>query len=77
MKHFTDVCRDSTDPLKYLKFNIIDCLDNVEDLSADEIDHLLLEKEKFWIKTFVTVHKGMNSHHDLHRKNRNEQETFD
>ena len=76
VKHFTDKCTDSTDPHKYLKFHILDCLDNVENLSPEEIDHLLLEKEKFWIKTLVTVHKGMNSHHDLHRKNRNEQEKF-
>ena len=76
VKHFTDKCKDLSDPHKYLKFHILDCLDNVEDLSPEEIDHLLLEKEKFWIKTLVTVHKGMNSHHDLHRKNRNEQENF-
>ena len=76
VRHFTDKCNDTNDPHKYLKFHILDCLDNVEDLSPEEIDHLLLEKEKFWIKTLVTVHKGMNSHHDLHRKNRNEQENL-
>ena len=55
----------------------LDCLDNVEGFPEKEIDKLLLEKEKFWIKNFVAVHKGMNSHHDLNRKTRSEQEKFE
>ena len=71
------MCQDPEDPHKFLKFHILDCLDNVEGFSAEEIDKMLLEKEKLWIRNFVAVHKGMNSHHDLSRKTRNEQEKFD
>ena len=77
VKHFMDECRDDSDPHKYLRFHILDCLDNVDGYSTEKIDELLLEKEKFWIRNFVAVHKGMNSHHDLNRKKRNEREKLD
>ena len=76
-RHFIEDCRDDNDPCGHIRFHILDCLDNVDGLSTEEIDSLLLEKEKFWIKNFVTVHKGMNSHHDLNRKKRTEMEKFD
>ena len=75
-KHFIEESRDDN-PCGHTRFHIYDCLDNVEGLSDEEIDALLLEKEKFWIRNFVAVHKGMNSHHDLNRKKRTEQEKFD
>ena len=34
-----------------LPLTIVDCLDNVHGLTAGEIDDLLLEKEKFRIRT--------------------------
>ena len=77
MKHFIDKCRDNSDPHKYLRFHILDCLDNVDGLSPEEIDDMLLQKEKFWIRNFVAVHKGMNSHHDLNRSKRSDREIFD
>ena len=46
----------------------IDQLNNTNSLSADEIDNLLLQKERFWISTLVTIHKGLNSTHDWNRK---------
>ena len=76
-KHFIEQCRDDNNPCGHIRFHILDCLDNVEGLSDEEIDALLLEKEKFWIRNFVAVHKGMNSHHDLNRKKRTEKENFD
>ena len=35
-------------------FTIVDCLNNVDGLTADEIDGLLLVKEKFWLRVLVT-----------------------
>ena len=77
VKHFIDDCRDDNNPCGHLRFHILDCLDNVEGLSEEAVDELLLEKEKFWIRNFVAVHKGMNSHHDLNRKKRTEKEKFE
>ena len=57
-----------------LRFVLLDCVDNVGGLSTEEIDALLLEKEKFWIGTLVTQHKGLNSTHDWVREKRNDRE---
>ena len=77
VKHFIEDCRDDRNPSGHIKFHILDCLDNVDDLPLETIDGMLLEKEKFWIRNFVAVHKGMNSHHDLNRKKRTEKEKFE
>ena len=77
VKHFIDDCRDDNNPCGHLRFHILDCLDNVEGLSEEAVDELLLNKEKFWIRNFVAVHQGMNSHHDLNRKKRTEKEKFE
>ena len=69
-KHFIDVSLHAENPLCRLKFIILDCLNNVNGLSTEEIDALLLEKEKFWIATLVTQHKGMNVSHDWNREKR-------
>ena len=70
VKHFINHCVDPDDPCGYLVFQIIDGLDNVDNLSTDEIDDLLLAKEKFWIGTLVTQHTGMNCSHDWNRSRR-------
>ena len=57
-----------------LRFTIVDCLNNVKSLADDEIDDLVLKKEKFWIRTLVTQHHGLNGKHDLNRKKRCERE---
>ena len=44
MRHFTENCNDNG--FKNLRFTIADCLNNVEGLTDDEIDHLLLKKKK-------------------------------
>ena len=36
--------------------------------SGNVIDDRLLKKEKFWIRTLVTQHYGLNSKHELNRK---------
>ena len=46
----------------------IDQLNNTNSLSADEIDNLLLQKERFWISTLVTIHKGLTTAHDWNKK---------
>ena len=58
------------DPLKYIKFIIVDRLNNVDDLSTSGIDDHLLEKEKLWIGMLLTQHKGMNASHDWRCKTR-------
>ena len=70
--HFINCCRDDDDPTRFLKFTIIDSITNYDGLSLEEIDTLLLTKEKFWIGTLITQHKGMNSTHDWNRKLRSE-----
>ena len=71
-KHFINHCVDIDDPCGYLVFYIVDCLDNTDNLSSEEIDDLLLEKEKFWIGALVTQHQGMNCSHDWNRTRRAE-----
>ena len=72
VNHFIDVCSDTADPSRNIRFIIINQLDNVNSLSLDEIDDLLLQKERFLISTLVTIHKGLNSTHDWNRKRRTE-----
>ena len=69
-KHFNTVCRSPDNTSAYLSFQLIDCLDNISELSLEEIDNLLLQKEKHWIATLVTMHKGTNSTHDWNRRKR-------
>jgi hypothetical protein len=71
-KHFIDECTDDSDPCGYLLFVIVDGLNNTDNLSAEQIDDLLLEKEKFWIGALVTQHTGMNCSHDWNRTKRSE-----
>lgn len=70
--HFIDGC--SNPSLSNLKFTLVDCLNNTDGKSSDEIDELLLSKEKFWIGTLITQHKGMNGTHDWNRKKRSDKE---
>ena len=72
VEHFINCSRDDDNPMRFLKFTNIDSLTNCDGLSLEEIDNLLLIKEKFWIGTLVTQHKGMNSSHDWNTKLRSE-----
>ena len=70
--HFIDVCSDTDDLSRNIRFIIIDQLNNKNSLSSDDIDDLLLQKERSWISTLVTIHKGLNRTHDWNRKRRTE-----
>ena len=45
--HFIDVCSDTDDPSRNIRFIIIDQLNNTNNLSPDDTDDLLLQKERF------------------------------
>ena len=72
VNQFIVVCSDTDDPSRNIRFIIIDQLNNTHSLSPYEIDDILLQKERFWISTLVTIHKGLNSTHDWNRKRRTE-----
>jgi hypothetical protein len=72
VKHFINDCVNKDSPTGHLLFQIIDCLTDVDNLSSEEIDNLLLTKEKFWIGTLVTQHAGLNCSHDWNRSKRSE-----
>ena len=72
VNHFIDVCSDTDDSSGNIRFIIIDQLNNTSSLSSDEIDDLLLQKERFWISTLVTIHKRLNRTHDWNSKRRTE-----
>ena len=63
-KHFREICND---PFNYLRFVILDDSTKTESLSNDDIEDLLLKKEKLWCGTLVTQHKGLNGLHDWNR----------
>ena len=70
VNHFIDDCSDAQNPVKYLRFIIVDTINNTVDLDKNNIEQLLLKKEKFWIGTLITQHKGLNGTHDWNRKKR-------
>ena len=47
VKHFIDDCNDPRVPFKYFGFLLIDVLNNVDDLSENDIESLLLQKQNF------------------------------
>ena len=56
MKHFIDSCTATFNPSKYFRFI---------NSSKEKIEFdLLLEKDKFWIETLCTIHKGLNDYDD-------------
>ena len=67
MRHFVEECCDPVIPFKHLGFIIMDVLNNVDSLSRDDVEELLLQKENFWIGTLVTQHKGLNGSQDWNR----------
>ena len=55
---------------KYIRFALVDSVNNTDEMSTEKVDELLLHKEKFWIGSLVTQHKGLNGTHDWCRKKR-------
>ena len=76
-RHFNEICRCVNNPREYMQIQLIDSVDNTNNMNRDEIDELLLKKEKFWVGSLVTMHKGMNSSHDWNRKQRIGGENFE
>ena len=72
VSHFICVCSDTDDASRNIRFIIIDQLNNTNHLFREDIDDILLQKERFWNSTLVTIHKGLNSTHDWNRKRRTE-----
>ena len=72
--HFIYECCDEEIPFKCLAFVIIDLVNNTSHLTRNQIEDLLLEKEKFWIGTLVTQHQGLNSTRDWNRSKRTKRE---
>ena len=67
-----DLRSDTDDPSRNIRLIIIGQLNNTNSLSPDEIEDLLLQKERFWISMLVIIHKRLNSTHDWNRKRRTE-----
>ena len=59
----------------YLGFLIVDVLKNVEHLSENDIENLLLQKGNFWIGTLVTENKELSGSHDWNRDQRIHRDT--
>ena len=74
VRHFIEDCPDTN--LQNLKFIIVNVVTNTDYLSKETVETLLLEKEKFWIGTLITQHKGLNGSHDWNRRKRTERENL-
>ena len=72
VKHFINNCPDET--LRNFAFIIVDVVNNADQLCKSDLETVLLLKEKFWIGTLVTQHKGLNGSHDWNRSKRTERE---
>ena len=53
VNHFIDVCSDTDDPSRNIRFIIIDQLNNTNSLSPDDIDDLLLQKGFQRLSTYI------------------------
>ena len=70
VNHFIDECYNNENPTKYIRFALVDSVNNTDEMSTEKVDELLLYKESFWIGSLVTQHKGLNGTHDWCRKKR-------
>ena len=50
--------------MRYLVFVIMYVVNDTSGLTRNQIEDLLLKKEKFWISTLVTQQQGSNSTYD-------------
>ena len=65
--HWNRVCRQDSNPVAYMSFQLIDCVDNTGDMDDTKIQSILDDKERFWIGTLVTMQKGMNNSNDWNK----------
>ena len=72
VKHFVEVC--NVNAVENIGFMIVDHVNNTGELTVDELDDLLLQKEKFWIGSLLTHRHGINGMHDWNRAKRSERE---
>ena len=71
VRHFIDNCPGTDDnPSKHLRFILLDYVNNIENLNTDELESVMLDKEKFWIGSICSIHKGLNGYHDWRRSKR-------
>ena len=62
VNHFIDVCSDTDDPSRNVRFIIIDQLSNTNSLSSDKIDDLLLQKKYFGCQRLSLYIKDLITH---------------
>ena len=65
--HWNHVCRQDNNPVAYMNFQLIDCVDNTDAMDDTKIRSILEDKERFWIGTLVTMQKGMNNSNDWNK----------
>ena len=53
MRHFIEILNNNR--FSNLRFTTVDCLNNADGLTADEVEDLLVEKEKIWIKVLDNI----------------------
>ena len=70
VNHFIDECYNDENPTKYIRFALVDSVNNTYEMSTEKVDELLLFKENVWNGSLVTQHKGLNGTHDWCRKKR-------
>ena len=70
VKYFIDECTGPITLFNPLDFIMIDVLNNVQYLSRDDVEDLLLKKEKFCIWKLVARHKGLKKTQDRNRGKR-------
>ena len=66
-RHFDSKCYHDTNPFQYLK---VQSIEQVQSNSLDNIEDVLLDREKYWQSQLFTITKGMSSILDLYSSKR-------
>lgn len=74
VEHFINACSDREMPFKYLAFVIFDVVNNTSGLTQNDIEDLLLEKEKCRNSTLVTEYQRLISTNDWNCSKRTKRE---
>ena len=70
--HFVKSCNDTSYPCQYLRFILLDRVDNVQGATDSQIEQIMMTKDKFWIGNLCCIHQGLNGYHDWRRERRNQ-----